>query len=279
MAEGFSIRAARPSDKRGVKALCARIWPDDYVPEVFDDWVRDRRGRLWVAVATECVIGVAKLTVMGEREAWLHALRVDPDHRKRGVATALLAHRLARARHLGARVARLDTAEDNVAIHRLMRRNGFRRVERIKYYHARPTSDDPPRLVRARELAEAWRLSRGRLFHEDYVARALARSDIARAIRRRECFAVGPPGRPSAVAIAAAQRRSRWMGRSRLRIRLVAGARSDVRELLVALRGQARVARVDRAGIAPPSELWSVVSAAGYRRRWHEAMDVFERRL
>src|SRR5438034_5029005 len=57
--------------------------------------------------------------------------------------------------------------------------------------------------------------------------------------RRRECLAVGPPGRPSAVAIAAAQRRSRWMGRSRLRIRLVAGARSDVRELLVALRGQA----------------------------------------
>src|SRR5439155_25085071 len=119
------------------------------------------------------------------------------------------------------------------------------------------TSDDPPRLVRARELAEAWRLSRGHLFHEDYVARALARSDIARAIRRRECFAVGPAGRPSAVAIAEAQRASRWMGRSRLRIRLVAGARSRVRALLVGLRGHARAAGVGRAGIAPPAELWS----------------------
>jgi ribosomal protein S18 acetylase RimI-like enzyme len=273
------IRAALPSDERGVREVCRRIWPDDYVPEVFRDWVKDRRGRLWVALEDDRVVAVAKLTVMPSREAWLHALRVHPKYRRRGIATALLEHRLARARRLGARVARLDTAEDNVAVRRLMRRYGFRRVEVIDYYHASPTRHEPPRLARASETDVLWRLARGRLFHEDYVARGIVRSDIARAIRARQCFAVGDVGRPRAFAIAVAQHANRWMGRSRLRIRLVAGARPAMRELLVALRGLARVAAVDRAGIAPPTEQWPLVRAAGFRRRWHEAMYVFEHRL
>ena len=109
------IRAAQPGDRRAVRALCARIWSDDYVPRAFDTWVRDREGRLWVATLDRQVIGIAKLTLSRDREAWLHGLRVDPRYRRRGVATALLHHRLERSRRLGARVARLDTAEDNIA--------------------------------------------------------------------------------------------------------------------------------------------------------------------
>ena len=279
MAEGFSIRVARPSDKRGVRALCAAIWSGDYVTEVFDDWVKDRRGRLWVAIADDRVVGVAKLTVMPSREAWLHALRVHPKYRRRGIASALFEHRLERARLLGARIARLDTGEDNVAVHRLMRRHRFHRVERINYFHAAPTAADPPRRLQPRELDAAWRLARGRIFHEDYTARALTRADIARSIRARTSYGVGEAGRPGAIAIAERQRANGWMGRSRLRIRLMAGTRPAMRELLVALRGEARVARVDRAGISPPDELWAVARAAGYRRRWNGAMHVFERRL
>jgi ribosomal-protein-alanine N-acetyltransferase len=262
-----------------VRALCAAIWSDDYVRDVFDDWVKDRRGRLWLATVDDRIAAVAKLTVFATREAWLHALRVHPAFRRRGIATALLEHRLDRARRLGARTARLDTAEDNVAVHRLMRQHGFHRIERINYFHARPSAHEPPRRLGAIEIDAAWRLARGRIFHEDYTARALTRADVARAIRARAAYAAGEPGRPSAIAIAEPQRPNRWMGRSRLRIRFVAGSRSATRELLVALRGEARVARMDRAGIAPPDELWPVVRAAGYRRRWHEAMHVFERRL
>src|SRR5256885_10460164 len=105
----FAIRAARPSDKRAVRALCARIWADDYVSDVFDDWVRDRKGRLWVAVEGDRLIGVAKLTVHPSGDSWLHGLRVDPERRRRGVATALLEHRLARGRRLRAPGAPLHT--------------------------------------------------------------------------------------------------------------------------------------------------------------------------
>src|SRR5437762_12437298 len=122
----FRIRAAQPKDKRAVRALCARIWSDDYIPDLFDEWVRDRRGRFWLAVDDGRVIGIAKLTLIGQHEAWLHALRVDPRHRRSGVGTALLAHRLERARRLGARVARLDTQEANTAVQRTMRRFGLR---------------------------------------------------------------------------------------------------------------------------------------------------------
>ena len=279
MAERYVVRAARATDKRGVTAVCARIWADDYVPHVFDDWVKDRRGRLWVAVLADRVIAVAKLTLLGERESWLHALRVDPAHQRKGVATALLEHRLHRARRLGARVARLDTSEDNVAIHRLMRRYGFRRVERINYFHARPSASEPPRRAAAAEIDALWRLVRGRLLHEDYTARALTRADVARAVRQGTCFAEGPSGRPTAVAIAERQGRVKSMRGTRVRVRLIAGSRSATRSLLRKLRGEARRAGVERAAVAPPTEFWSAARAAGYRLRWDDAMHVFERRL
>ena len=50
----FRIRAAQPKDKRAVRALCARIWSDDYIPSQFDDWVRDRRGK-WYTRCTALV--------------------------------------------------------------------------------------------------------------------------------------------------------------------------------------------------------------------------------
>src|SRR2546429_166614 len=126
--------------------MLARLWSDDYIPGVFDDWARDRRGGLWVALEDGEIVGIAKLTMLGDREAWLHALRVDPRRQRRGIGTALLAHRLERARRLGARVARLDTAEDNVAVHRLMRRFGFRLREVDAYFErrARPVPAPPP---------------------------------------------------------------------------------------------------------------------------------------
>jgi len=277
----IKIRRARRSDKRAVRDICARIWTDDYVPSVFDAWLPDRRGGLWVAVVDARVVAVAKLTLLGDREAWLHGLRVDPRYQRRGIATALLDHRVDRARRLGARVARLDTSEDNVAVRRLMRRFRFRRIARVHYFHATPSAVDAPRSARARELDALWRLARGRLLHGDYTTRLLIRADVARAIRAHSCFAVGSIGRPRAVAIAEAQTPAQGRPHfgSRLRIRIVAGTPAATRELLVALRGQARAARVERAGIAPPDDLSRAVRAAGYRRRWQDAMFVFERRL
>lgn len=273
------IRAAQPGDRRAVRALCARIWSDDYVPEVFDAWVRDRKGRFWVAIEDRRVIGIAKLTLSGDREAWLHALRVDPRYQRRGVATALLRHRLERARRLGARVARLDTAEDNIAVHRLMRRFGFHRIARVGVYSAPAATGERPRLATRREVARVWALLRARraMLHEAHFVRSVGRDDVVRAVREGGCYVIGPPGSLSAVAIV---RQVRDRGRpSRLVAEVLAGTPAGTRGLLRGLRAEARARRLERVGIAAPETQWPAVRDAGYRRRWPETMFVFERRL
>lgn len=266
-----------------MRSICARIWDDDYIVAVFDEWTRDRRGRLWVAVDDGRVVGIAKLTLLGEHEAWLHALRVDPDHRRRGVATTLLEHRLERARRLGARVARLDTSEDNIAVRHLMRRYGFRLRQRSTYVEARSRATEPPRRATRRELDALWRSAqRGDgLLHLAYTWRRVTREDIARAVRSGTCFATGPEGAPTAVAIAEIHRPGRGGHghRPRIALRALGGTRAGVGELLAAARGLASREGVTRVGLPAHSALWGVARSAGYRRPWDEAMLVFEKRL
>lgn len=273
------IRAAQPGDRRAVRELWARIWSDDYVPRAFDAWVGDRKGRFWVATLDRRVIGIAKLTLSRDREAWLHALRVDPRYRRRGVATALLQHRLERARRLGARVARLDTAEDNVAVHRLMRRFGFHRIARVSHYSAQASPGERPRLATRAELAAIWKILRERraMLYEAHFVRSLVRDDVAQAVREGRCYVIGPRGGVSAAAVVRPVR-DREHG-SRLTAEALAGTPAALRCLLRGLRAEARAQRLARAGIAAPAPQWPIARDAGYRRRWPETMFVFERRL
>ena len=275
--EAFRIRAAQPKDKRAVRALCARIWSDDYIPDQFDDWVRDRRGRFWVAVDEGELIGIAKLTIVGDHEAWLHALRVDPRHRRRGVGTALLDHRLERARRLGARVARLDTQEDNTAVQRMMRRFRFRLREVDAYFERRARSVAPPRRASPVDVPAVTRLAAGALLQDPHFARALARSDIARAVREGRCVVAGPPSRPTAFAIVVAQQKS--FSGSRLSVRALGGSSRGVRELMEALPGRAKEEGVSRVGSSTASQFWPALRRAGYRQRRWDLKYIFERRL
>lgn len=273
----ISIRAARSSDKRAVARVCSLIWEDDYVPRAFDGWVRDRRGRLWVACVNGRVVAVAKLTLTGDREAWLHALRVEPRYRRLGVATALLAHRLERARRLGARVARLDTWEGNVAVRRLMRRFGFSPVIRFAHLSARARTGDAPRRARIEQVPKLWRLSRDSdgLIQEGSIGhfrRRIARSDLVRAIRARRCLIAGDGDEPAAAAIVEP-------GDDAIRLSYLAGRGRAVRELLSGLRAEALRQRKKRVGLNLWSKWWRAAEAAGYRKRWPDAHVVFERKL
>jgi ribosomal protein S18 acetylase RimI-like enzyme len=271
--ERIAIRAARPADARAVRALCDRIWRDDYVPEIFREWVRDRRGRLWVATVDGKVAGVAKLSLVGDHEAWLHGLRVDPRFRRRGLATALARHRLERARRLGARVARMDTAQDNVAVHRIARHLGFVRIGRFSFFRGRPSSAISPQRASIRSLDALWWLARHSdgIVHEEFVARKVSRTDVEKAIRRNHAFVIGEPT-PRAFAIAAPIR-------DRLRVMFVAGRGRAVVDLFGSLRAIAGEADLRFVGGPLDSSRWRAAAAAGYRKPWDDAMDILERRL
>jgi ribosomal protein S18 acetylase RimI-like enzyme len=272
--ERIAIRAARPADLRAVRALCARIWSDDYVPKVFPQWVRDRRGRLWVATVDGTVAGVAKLTLLGDQESWLHGLRVDPRFRKRGIATSLARHRLDRARRLGARTARMDTAEDNTAVRRIARHLGFARIARFTLFVAPASASAPePRRASARELATLWRLTRvsDGLVHEQYAARRIQKADIGGAIRARRAFVAGGIT-PRALALV-------YPFGERLRVRHLAGRGSAVVDLLRSLRGAAHAAGLRHVAAGLETRHWRAGTAAGFRRPWDDSMFIFERRL
>ena len=269
----IAIRAARPADARAVRALCARIWSGDYVADVFREWVRDRRGRLWVATVDGTVAGVAKLTLLGDREAWLHGLRVDPRFRRRGIATALASHRLDRARRLGARAARLDTAEDNVAVQRIARHLGFTRIARLTLFVAPARAGTMPRRATARDLASLWRLTQESdgLIHEAHTARRIQRADIGKAIRARRAFRSGT-GEARALALVVAVE-------ERLRLPQLAGRGRAVADLLEGLRAVARAEGLRGVAARLDQRHWPSARAAGYRRAWDDAMFIFERRM
>jgi ribosomal-protein-alanine N-acetyltransferase len=63
------------------------------------------------------------------------SLAVDPEHRKKGLAAALLEHTLARLRESGVRSVELMVRVDNEEAIRFYRRLGFRRVQEVPNYY------------------------------------------------------------------------------------------------------------------------------------------------
>src|SRR2546425_7908890 len=139
------IRRARRTDKRDVLAAVRTIWGgQDRIPEVFDTWVTHRSSLFCAAESAGRVDGRGKLTVVSRTEAWLEGGRVAPRWRRRGIATTLIAQRIAYARERGFRVLRFSTASDNTPIHRAARQFGFTRIATLSRHEAPATAGSPP---------------------------------------------------------------------------------------------------------------------------------------
>jgi GNAT superfamily N-acetyltransferase len=131
-----TIRPARPGDKAAVSELCAFIWDgEDYVPEVFDDWVADTAGEFSLAFDGPQLVALGKLTEDAPDEWWLEGLRVHPDHRGQGLARLLHEHAVQLADRVGRGMLRFATAGTNAPVHALAQRTGFELVSR--HYVAR----------------------------------------------------------------------------------------------------------------------------------------------
>ena len=137
------VRPARAEDKEAVLAFCAQTWPDgDYIPYVWDNWLRSERGVLLVAVAGERPVGVSHVALLSEDEAWLEGIRVDPRERRQGLGRVLVSRSLVAARERGAAVVRLITDADNAAAQGLFAAFGFTRVAEVNRYQADALTPD-----------------------------------------------------------------------------------------------------------------------------------------
>jgi len=137
----LEIRPARAEDREAVLAFCAHTWEwGDYIEQVWDEWLHDPRGRLFVATMDGQPVGVANVRMLNKTEAWLEGMRVDTAFRQHGIATALYEAQLTEAIRRGATTARLITESTNAGSLRLLERGSMRQVGAFVPFRGLPST-------------------------------------------------------------------------------------------------------------------------------------------
>ena len=123
------VRKARSSDREAVFKFCEKTWSwGDYIPRVWDRWLKAKNGRALVATINGVPIGICQLSIDKPYEVWLRGARTDPDYRRIGVATAITKKCLEYAKRKGAKVARLVTESDNLAAQAVLQKLEFKPI-------------------------------------------------------------------------------------------------------------------------------------------------------
>ncbi len=211
LARRWRIRPARPEDRADVEALCAQVWGgEDYIPQVWDQWLTDPEGELSVVELDGRVVALAKLSHIADDEWWLEGMRVHPHYRRLGISRLLQAHQLAVAEQRGVGVLRFATASYNRPIHRNASRDGFRRVAEFRRYSADAMPGPQSlRLLRPEDLEVAWGLVEnspiwrisGGLYETDWRWQQLTKDRLAAHIAAGQVWGIDLDGRLAALAV------------------------------------------------------------------------------
>ena len=123
------VRKAHPTDREAVFKFCEKTWSwGDYIPKVWDKWLKEKNGRLLVATINRVPVGISHLSMDKPHEVWLGGARTDPNYRRMGVAIAITKKCLEYAKRKGAKVARLVTESDNIAAQTVAQKLGFKPI-------------------------------------------------------------------------------------------------------------------------------------------------------
>jgi len=120
-----SIRIATSSDLDAIMAIERANFPDDaWSRDAMASELGNPNGRYLVALDGDEVIGYAGLRAVGD-QADVQTIAVREDHRRRGVALALMRELLAEAASRGAETTFLEVRADNLPAQTLYARLGF----------------------------------------------------------------------------------------------------------------------------------------------------------
>lgn len=140
----LKIRRATKSDKEQVLRFCVNTFEwGDYIDQVWDSWYSDQDGLLLVAEEEEyslhnkkqpSVIAVSHVSLCpNKNNVWLEGIRVNPNFRRRSVATQLINKMVAYGQQKGAREASAMVTSNNFASKLMMERNGFTVISKWSY--------------------------------------------------------------------------------------------------------------------------------------------------
>ena len=120
----MEIREATKKDKKAIASLCRRSIRHDYVPMFLDDYIRE--GGLFIALDAGSVVGMVKHSRCPGGDGWLGAGRTDPNYRRRGVGTAVVAACCRHSASKGASFVRLWSNRSNKPAQIAVRSMGFK---------------------------------------------------------------------------------------------------------------------------------------------------------
>lgn len=158
----IKVRKAKASDRKPLMTFIRGIWGGhDYIPHVWDRWLKDPSGQMFVAEVEGNPVGMNRVKLVEDGSAWFEGARVHPAYRGKGVATALGERSMQYVNGRGARVYRLASRSSNWPAHRQVARMSFKEVARVSVYERGSTSRFGPQTgVRAARSGEAGLLYR-----------------------------------------------------------------------------------------------------------------------
>ena len=276
---GVRIRSARKEDKAHLMGFIRHVWGGhDYIPSVWDEWLRDRRGRMFVVEVDGVPVGMNRVTFLDDGSAWFQGVRVHPRFRGRGLATRLGENSISYAAEKGARVFRLTTASRNYASRRQIAKMGFGEIARFGVYgppggartragsfkDAGGEAEEMAELVRS---SKEFRLGHGVYWH-NFAASALTPPVLTRLVREGAVRRVG-----GAVAIdkEGGEGSEKWE-----QVCFVGGPPGDAGRLVEAAVGKVKGAKESWTFVPGGSPVVHELRERGFRRLHSQIL--FERR-
>jgi GNAT superfamily N-acetyltransferase len=208
------IRPARASDKAVVLGFCQKTFGrwGDYMPEVWDDWLKTRNGLFFVAAIGDVPVGVGKITVHRPGELWLEGLRVDPKYRGHGIGRIIQDHTWKKAMSLKPKFVRYATGSYNKISQHLGQSKAMKIVAEFDEYAAKSLKSDETALVAAKpsdadgvfklfsadKHARHWR----GFFLEGWTAKTFDKQSVLELIRQKRAYVYyGKSGLEGVLAI------------------------------------------------------------------------------
>jgi GNAT superfamily N-acetyltransferase len=257
------------------------IWGGhDYVPEVWDDWLIDPSGEMFVVEADGVPVGMNHLRFLEDGSAWFEGVRVHPAYRGKGLASMLGDNSMKLAKQRGVRVFRLTSGSHNKAAHRQIARIKFDEIARFSAYEpqrdaplkpkndaSQASTNDFRRVLGLIQRTQEYQLGKGVFWH-DWTATSMAPRVVRKLLAEGAIWYRG-----EAVALV---REGREGGRRSEEISFLGGPEGDAWKLLKSVLGRNASASGRWVFLPQKSPLIHKLRGEGFQRNF--SLILFERR-